>query len=116
MFCPPQGTVFDPFGGALTTSIACLQKERACTAMDSSTDEFWYAKSLLRIFANPKATMEELQTYCDPVNLTEVEASPTESDATANSRRITRSSEQLRSTPSTKKRRIFPQHIDTVEI
>ena len=73
--------------------------------MDSSSDAFRYEKISLCIFPTSKATMAELETYCDPINWTEVEASPKESYATPNSIRSTRSAEHLRSRPSTKKRR-----------
>lgn len=77
LFSPNDGTVLDPFCGPLTTSLACLQTERSCIAMDSSGDAFRYAKSRLRIYATPQATMEDLETYCDPVDITpDIEITP----------------------------------------
>lgn len=67
MFSPSEGSVMDPFGGPLTTALACLQTGRKCTSMDSDSDAFRYAQSRLRIFAVPNATLKELEIYADPM-------------------------------------------------
>lgn len=61
-----EGSVLDPFGGPLTSALACLQTGRTCTYLDSSNDAFRFAQSRRRIFATPNATMKELDVYLDP--------------------------------------------------
>lgn len=66
MFSPTQGSVLDPFGGPLTTALACLETSRTCTSMDYKGVAMQYSKSRLRIHAMPKATMADLEIFIDP--------------------------------------------------
>ena len=66
IFTPSEGLVIDPFGGPLTTSLACLQTNRSCIKMDNSSEAMKYAIGRLRIFATPSATMEHLEMYTEP--------------------------------------------------
>lgn len=63
LFSPTDGSVLDPFGGPLTSSLACLQTGRSCTSIDTVSEALSYARGRLRIFATPNATMELLETY-----------------------------------------------------
>ena len=66
IFTPTEGSVIDPFGGPLCTSLACLQTRRTCISMNAPSDEMRYAVGRLRVFATPNATMEHLEEYTDP--------------------------------------------------
>lgn len=68
LLSPSGGSIIDPFGGALTASLACLNSGRQCISMDDRRDAFNFALGRLRIFATPSATMEMLDTYTETVS------------------------------------------------
>lgn len=80
LFCPPGGTVMDPFGGALTTSLACIETNRKCVAMDQEGELMKYALGRLRIFVTPGASMDHLQQYTEVIDVDAVSPSSKRSD------------------------------------
>ena len=65
LFTPQEGSCLDPFGGALTTSVACLETGRTFVFMDSVVEAFKLSIARLRIYATPGATMQLLDEYAD---------------------------------------------------
>lgn len=98
MFTPPEGSVLDPFAGPLTTAIACLKTIRSCVSMDKPSDSLRYAKSRLRIFAIPKASMRDLGDYLDPVDVAADQA-----DSEEQEQRKRKASEELTGVDSAKR-------------
>ena len=65
VFSSHEGSCLDPFGSALTTSIACLETGRNCISMDSVDEAFKLAIAIIRIYPTPGATMHLLEEYAD---------------------------------------------------
>ena len=63
LLTPIDGSLLDPFGGPLSTCLACLQTGRGCIAMDEESNPFKYSIGRLRVFATPDATMEDHKAY-----------------------------------------------------
>ena len=63
LLAPMEGALIDPFGGPLSTCLACLQTGRSCTAMDEDSNRFRFALGRLRVFATPDASMEDHTVY-----------------------------------------------------
>lgn len=112
IFSPPEGMVLDPFGGALTTSLACLQTCRSCVSMDTPNDVFRYAKSRLRIFAVRQASMADLEIYADPVKPGGPDACTSEAEHSMVGRKQTDNRPCLEDTGQVKKRRVSQTDID----
>lgn len=47
LFCPIQGSVLDPFGGAFSTAVACMNSSRSCVSLEA--DERAYRASFNRL-------------------------------------------------------------------
>lgn len=65
--------MLDPFGGALSTALACLQVNRSCISLTNNCADARFAKSRLRIFATMSATLQDLGTYSDPIDVDSLE-------------------------------------------
>ena len=65
MFSPPGGTVMDPFGGPLTTSIACIETNRKCISMDREGNLMRFALGRLRVYLTPEVTMAQLDDFTE---------------------------------------------------
>lgn len=50
-FCPALGKVSDPFGGAMTSAMACMMTRRPCTVLESDEQCVKYAVPRLQVFA-----------------------------------------------------------------
>lgn len=101
-----EGTILDPFGDPLSTSMACLQTELGCISMDQESNRFKYAQGWLRIFATPDATIEDHDVYTRTL-ITSDSSGNTASEAEPMHKEVMSESQD---TPSKKKRTAnFPQ-------
>lgn len=104
LFTPCEGSVMDPFGGALSTALACLNTGRSCTIMDDTSEALDYAIGRLRIFATPTATMAHLHIYTDV---------PTPTDPAPQSERVHHLEDRDGCTQSKKRRLVTPLRGDS---
>ena len=65
MLSPPGALVLDPFGGPLTTSLACIKSDRHCISINPDDCAMKFALGRLRIFVTPDVTMEHLDVYSE---------------------------------------------------
>lgn len=107
IFSPPNGSVIDPFGGPLTTALACLETSRKCTSMDAMSEAMRIARSRLRIFATPKASMADVDVYTDPPSSEQIEGDgPAPSHTTTTPRNGKRTPQRSGQGHSSKKPRV----------
>ena len=58
-FCRSGGTVLDPFGGTLTTGIACVQSGRSCVLLEADEECLSLGRDRLRELAREKIKQEQ---------------------------------------------------------